>query len=76
MDDASSWPAWQSQLVSFLEHHTTEHKVFWNFDIAAIIDKAKQEYIDRYGNTMTLLASASAITEARSCWAHPKVLRN
>ena len=43
VDDASSWPACHKKLVSFLEQHTSQQNHFRNFDIASVIEQAKQD---------------------------------
>ena len=47
-------PFWHHHVALFLQNHSTT--VFLNFDIAAIVDKAKQQYIEHY-NTQTALVT-------------------
>ena len=41
--EGGSWPKWREHVMLFLMHH-----VFGKFDIAAVVDKVKQDYLEQY----------------------------
>ncbi len=43
--DTLWWPTWHKDLVTFLP---SQQKLFHNFDIATVIEQAKQKHVDRF----------------------------